>query len=142
MSNRRHDSRGGLVLPFPSPGPSTGASGPGRLAPTGELPIISSAAEPGHEFGSSDDWVQLVRNDFPALAQTVHGRRLIYLDNAATTQKPHQVISALGCAYAKECADLARGPRGGHALSQLATERFEAVRDKVRPSSPPRPPAR
>ena len=81
MSNRRHDSRGGLVLPFPT------TSGSARLAPTGELPIISSAAEPGQELGNSDDWVQLVRNDFPALAQTVHGRRLIYLDNAATTQK-------------------------------------------------------
>jgi cysteine desulfurase/selenocysteine lyase len=99
---------------------------------TADPPVLSSAAEPSQELGNSDDWVQLVRNDFPALAQTVHGRRLIYLDNAATTQKPHQVIAALGCAYAKECADLWRGPRGGHALSQLATERFEAVRDKVR----------
>lgn len=130
MSNRRPDARGGLVLPFPVP--ATGGPARPALTPTGELPIISSAAEPGHEFGNSDDWVQLVRNDFPALAQSVHGRRLIYLDNAATTQKPHQVISALGCAYAKECADLLRGARGGHALSQLATERFEAVRDKVR----------
>ena len=73
-----------------------------------------------------------LRREFPILNERVFGRPLVWLDNAATTQKPHQVISALGCAYAKECADLLRGARGGHALSQLATERFEAVRDKVR----------
>lgn len=90
------------------------------------------SAQSGPELENSDDWVQLVRNDFPALAQTVHGRPLIYLDNAATTQKPHRVLAALGSAYIKECAALCRGPHGGHALSQLVTERFESVRDKVR----------
>lgn len=73
-----------------------------------------------------------MRNDFPALGQTVHGRPLIYLDNAATTQKPHQVLAALSAANTKECADLSRSTRSAHTLSQLATERFEAVREKIR----------
>jgi cysteine desulfurase/selenocysteine lyase len=73
--------------------------------------------------------VQLLRDDFPALRQTVHGRPLVYLDNASTTQKPTQVIAAVVSAYERECANIHRGV---HALSQLATERFEAVREKVR----------
>jgi cysteine desulfurase/selenocysteine lyase len=81
------------------------------------------------EPGNSDDWVQLVRDDFPALAMTLHGRPLCYLDNASTTQKPDSVIAALVGAYEKECANIHRGV---HALSQLATERFESVREKVR----------
>lgn len=93
---------------------------------------LLASAESGPELENSDDWVQLVRNDFPALGQTVHGRPLIYLDNAATTQKPHQVLAALSAANTKECADLCRSGRGAHTLSQLATERFEAVREKVR----------
>ena len=103
-------------------------------APTSPLdpstsPGPDSSQEVNLELGNSDEWVQLVRDDFPALAQTVHGRPLVYLDNAATTQKPNQVLAALRGAYEKECANIHRGV---HTLSELATERFEAVREKVR----------
>jgi len=73
--------------------------------------------------------VAAVRADFPALAQTVHGRPLVYLDNAATTQKPRQVIDALAGYYAHDNANVHRGV---HALSERATEAYEGARQKVR----------
>jgi len=73
--------------------------------------------------------VAAVRADFPALAQTVHGRPLVYLDNAATTQKPRQVIDALAGYYAHDNANVHRGV---HALSERATEAYEGARHKVR----------
>lgn len=73
--------------------------------------------------------VERLRADFPALHQTVHGQPLVYLDNAATTQNPWQVIEALGRYY---CNGNANVHRGVHALSELATAAYEAVRDKVR----------
>ena len=73
--------------------------------------------------------VQRVRADFPALHQTVHGRPLVYLDNAATTQKPRQVIEALDRYYRSDNANVHRGV---HALSERATAAYEAAREKVR----------
>ena len=73
--------------------------------------------------------VQRVRVDFPALHQTVHGRSLVYLDNAATTQKPRQVIEALDRYYRSDNANVHRGV---HALSERATAAYEAAREKVR----------
>lgn len=72
--------------------------------------------------------VAAVRADFPALDQSVHGRPLVYLDNAATTQKPRQVIDAIAAYYA---ADNANVHRGVHALSERATEAYEGARKKV-----------
>lgn len=69
------------------------------------------------------------RGDFPALAQTVHGRPLVYLDSASTAQKPRAVIEASVRAYERECANVHRGV---HALSAAATELFEGTREKVR----------
>ena len=69
------------------------------------------------------------RGDFPALAQAVHGRPLVYLDSASTAQKPRAVIEATVRAYERECANVHRGV---HALSAAATELFEGVREKVR----------
>lgn len=69
------------------------------------------------------------RNDFPILHQEVHGKPLVYLDNAATTQKPQAVIDAESEYY--RCIN-ANVHRGVHALSQRATDDFEAARDKVR----------
>jgi len=69
-----------------------------------------------------------VRADFPALHQLVHGRPLVYLDNAATTQKPRVVLDALLGFYTRDCANVHRGV---HALSQRATESYEAAREKV-----------
>jgi cysteine desulfurase/selenocysteine lyase len=70
-----------------------------------------------------------VRADFPALAQTVHGRPLVYLDSASTAQKPRPVIDAVVRMLERECANVHRGV---HALSAAATELYEGVREKVR----------
>ncbi len=70
-----------------------------------------------------------LRADFPGLHQTVHGRPLIYLDSASTTQKPQAVLDALLRAYVQDCANIHRGV---HTLSQRATAQYEAVREKVR----------
>ncbi|MBV9852861.1 MAG: cysteine desulfurase [Armatimonadetes bacterium] len=72
--------------------------------------------------------VQRVREDFPILRQTVHGRPLVYLDNAATAQKPQSVIDTLVRYYTEENANIHRGV---HLLSQRATQEYEDARAKV-----------
>ena len=72
--------------------------------------------------------VQRVREDFPILARSVHGRPLVYLDNAATTQKPRSVIDALVHYYENYNANIHRGL---HTLSEEATARYEEVRLKT-----------
>lgn len=69
-----------------------------------------------------------VAADFPALAQQVHGKRLVYLDSAATALKPQAVIDAVSQVYARDCANVHRGV---HTLSQRATDAFEAARGKA-----------
>ncbi len=69
-----------------------------------------------------------IREEFPILNQTVHGKPLVYLDNAATTQKPQCVIDAISNAY---CTINANVHRGVHHLSQVATEEFEKARRTV-----------
>ena len=69
------------------------------------------------------------RQDFPILATTVHNKPLIYLDNAATTQKPQVVIDTLTEYYTHTNANIHRGV---HRLSELASEQYEAVRGTVR----------
>jgi cysteine desulfurase/selenocysteine lyase len=73
--------------------------------------------------------VSKVRADFPALDQLVHGHPLVYLDNAATTQKPLVVLEALRHYYE---ADNANVHRGVHTLSQRATDAYENARERVR----------
>ena len=68
------------------------------------------------------------RADFPILRQRVHGKPLVYLDNAATTQKPQSVIDAVVRYYAHDNANVHRGV---HALSQQATDAYEAARSRV-----------
>ncbi len=70
-----------------------------------------------------------IRKEFPILEQLVHGKQLVYLDNAATTQKPKCVIETISDAY---CTINSNVHRGIHHLSQVATERFEEAREKVR----------
>ncbi len=69
-----------------------------------------------------------VRAQFPILARTVHGRPLVYLDNAASTQKPRAVIDAISEFYAGGYANVHRGV---HLLSAEATEAYDQVREKV-----------
>jgi cysteine desulfurase/selenocysteine lyase len=73
--------------------------------------------------------VSAVRADFPALQQQVHGRPLVYLDNAATTQKPRVVLDTLEHYYT---ADNANVHRGVHVLSERATAAYEGSREIVR----------
>ncbi len=72
--------------------------------------------------------VAKIRADFPILAQKVHGKPLVYLDNAATSQKPRAVIDAILKFYEQECSNVHRGV---HHLSEAATETYEAGRRKV-----------
>src|SRR3989449_4828560 len=73
------------------------------------------------------DWTKL-RVDFPILDQTVHGKPLIYFDNAATSQKPRQVIDALVHYYERDNANVHRGI---HELSNRSTAAFEAARERA-----------
>lgn len=77
----------------------------------------------------AENRVERWRNDFPVLRETVRGKPLVYLDNAATTQKPQVVIDAEAAFYTHTNANVHRGV---HALSQRATDQFEAAREKVR----------
>ncbi|MGK7930839.1 MAG: SufS family cysteine desulfurase [Microcystaceae cyanobacterium] len=69
-----------------------------------------------------------VRNDFPILNQEVNGKPLVYLDNAATSQKPVSVLKAMQSYYELDNANV---HRGAHSLSIRATEAYEGARDKV-----------
>jgi cysteine desulfurase/selenocysteine lyase len=73
--------------------------------------------------------VAAIRADFPALDQLVHGRPLVYLDNAATAQKPRAVLDALARYYARDNANVHRGV---HALSERATAAYEGAREITR----------
>ncbi len=72
--------------------------------------------------------VQFIRKDFPILAREVNGKPLTYLDNGASAQKPQVVIDAITQAYSMEYANVHRGL---HFLSNLATDKYEAVRGTV-----------
>ncbi len=73
--------------------------------------------------------VSEVRKDFPILSRTVHGKPLVYLDNGASSQKPQAVIDAVTRGYAEEYANVHRGL---HFLSNLATDKYEAVRGTIK----------
>lgn len=73
--------------------------------------------------------IEAVRRDFPALALEVHGRPLVYLDNAASAQKPVQVLDAIRHAYEAEYSNVHRGL---HYLANAATEAYEGAREITR----------
>jgi cysteine desulfurase/selenocysteine lyase len=73
--------------------------------------------------------VERVRADFPALHQESHGHPLVYLDNAATTQKPRAVIDAVTEFYERDCSNVHRGV---HLLSQRATVAYEQARTAIK----------
>lgn len=73
--------------------------------------------------------VEDIRQDFPILQRNVYGRPLVYLDNAATTQKPRSVVEAISNEYFSTNANVHRGV---HFLSQKATDLHEAARERVR----------
>jgi cysteine desulfurase/selenocysteine lyase len=91
---------------------------------------MSTAAKTPHEIHPAHGYdVQNVRRDFPVLHQKVHGKPLVYLDNAATTQKPLAVIEAIQHYYLHDNSNIHRGV---HTLSERATEHYENVRETAR----------
>src|SRR6476659_9842772 len=82
---------------------------------------------PAVSNGSYD--VGRIRADFPALALQVYGKPLVYLDNAASAQKPQAVLDRIQHAYTAEYANVHRGL---HYLANAATEAYEGAREKVR----------
>jgi cysteine desulfurase/selenocysteine lyase len=81
----------------------------------------------GLESGAIFD-VSAIRKDFPILHQKVNGKPLIWLDNAATTQKPQSVIDALSLFYQRDNSNI---HRGAHTLAARATDAYEGAREKV-----------
>ena len=100
-------------------------SWPGQTPGThslGAAPTIESAGHPAFD-------VNALRRDFPILNEHVNGRPLIWLDNAATTQKPQVVIDRLAYFYRHENSNI---HRAAHELAARATDAYEAAREKVR----------
>jgi cysteine desulfurase / selenocysteine lyase len=93
----------------------------GKLRSEFRAPQAADAAR--RESGGYD--VEKVRGDFPILREKIHGKPLVYLDNAATTQKPQIVIDRLARYYERENANIHRGV---HLLAERATEEYEAAR--------------
>jgi cysteine desulfurase/selenocysteine lyase len=73
--------------------------------------------------------VERIREDFPVLKQTIHGKPLVYLDSAATAQKPYAVIEAIRKFHEVDCANIHRGV---HELSQRSTAAYEEARGKAK----------
>jgi cysteine desulfurase / selenocysteine lyase len=80
-------------------------------------------------MGAGGLFLDLIRADFPILNQQINGKDLVYLDNAATTQKPRQVIEAITNYYNHDNANIHRGI---HTLAERATRDFEASREAIR----------
>lgn len=91
------------------------------------LPIVSQPEEAKPAFSTGFD-VKTIRADFPILHQNIRGKPLVYLDNAASSQRPKQVIASIRRMY--EC-DYANIHRGVHTLSQRSTQAYEDARVKV-----------
>jgi cysteine desulfurase/selenocysteine lyase len=80
-------------------------------------------------FGSAALDIERIKRDFPILDQTIHGKKLVYLDSAATSQKPRAVIDAIVRYYEHDNANIHRGV---HTLSVRATEAHDEARETVR----------
>ncbi|HQR52053.1 MAG TPA: family 2A encapsulin nanocompartment cargo protein cysteine desulfurase [Burkholderiales bacterium] len=93
-------------------------------------PTARGATEPAAGLASAHPAfdVNAIRRDFPILSEQVHGRPLIWFDNAATTQKPRAVIDRLSYFYEHENSNI---HRAAHELAARATDAYEAARDKV-----------
>lgn len=92
---------------------------------TNSKPIILSLQDVVPAKGSLG---QRVRKDFPILDQKVHDKPLVYLDSAATSQKPRAVLDAVRAYYERDNANVHRGV---HALASRATDAYEGARAKV-----------
>ncbi len=88
---------------------------------------VAKKAEPSHPIAPFD--VESIRTDFPILHTTMRGKPLVYLDNAATSQKPRVVLNAIAHYYSTMNANIHRGL---HALAEEATAAYESTRSAVR----------
>jgi cysteine desulfurase/selenocysteine lyase len=93
------------------------------------MSVTSESTVQSHATAGRSFDVDRIRQDFPILRREVNGHRLVYLDNAATSQKPQAVIDTLVRYYTEENSNIHRGV---HFLSQLATREYEDVRVKVK----------
>jgi cysteine desulfurase / selenocysteine lyase len=116
------DLRGLLARPS-APAVRGGDPGAARRSFLAAADVAATTAAPAPTFD-----VHAVRRDFPALHQTVHGRPLVWLDNAATTQKPQIVIDAVSSFYERDNSNV---HRTAHALAARATEAYEGARRTV-----------
>ncbi len=91
--------------------------------------MISDTAMTGRQAERAAFDVRRIRKDFPILSRRIHGKPLVYLDNAATSQKPQVVLDSIVRFYSEECANIHRGV---HRLSEEATKDYEGARSKVR----------
>lgn len=89
---------------------------------------MSAGLKQQHSARSTFD-AATVRQDFPALHQNIHGKPLVYLDSAASAQRPFAVLDAMDAYYRHDHANVHRGV---HTLSQRATDSYEGAREKIR----------
>lgn len=89
--------------------------------------FLREAETPIHQPEGFD--VATIRKDFPVLRQLIHGKELVWFDNAATTQKPLSVINAVAQFYATDNSNI---HRGAHTLAARATDAYEGAREKIR----------
>ena len=80
-------------------------------------------------MNQTPDYIERIRSLFPILERKVHGKPLVYFDNAATTQKPQSVIDRISEYYSSENANIHRGV---HHLSQIATQDYEDARIRIK----------
>ncbi len=94
----------------------------------GRTPLSAVGLRPTEDRAGLVTDIRSLRADFPALRQNVHGKPLVYLDSAASSQRPQAVIDAM---VHHELHDHANVHRGVHQLSQRSTEAYEGAREKL-----------
>jgi len=124
------------ALPPKIPGPSASITDTERAGQANSLPQGVESFEFRPDLQPAELGVakrpldpRLIRQDFPILQERVHGRQLIWLDNAATTQKPNAVIDRLSYFYRHENSNI---HRAAHTLAARATDAYESAREKTR----------
>ena len=126
-----NDSFGGLGL-AESPsyyfleGKNIPSSGPSSQLPS--YPAVKNNGHQSAQFPSFGFDVNIIKKDFPILKETVNGKPIVWLDNAATTQKPQQVIDRISYFYQHENSNI---HRAAHELAARATDAYEEARKKV-----------
>jgi len=117
------------AAPPASPAPPAGAPAAPVPIPSGASYDFRPEVVPNLDVKPGLFDPNVIKKDFPILRERVHGREIVWLDNAATTQKPQSVIDRVSQYYEHENSNV---HRGAHTLAARATDAYEAARDKVR----------